>query len=171
MSSLGFPASSTKVAVCCKDLDGVGPFTSPFDVKRVWEYWDGEVSGFLQCGECRRHYSFRMLDHRDFGFRVYSLGRLSTSEFAEIDRISELLRSRSVLGEAEEASEADRVLVLRLIEKASPWRILAWTRGQDGILAAKPVTRNMLPIRSFDLHEWHADRDWFSVLGLDPAYR
>ena len=107
-------------AVCCRQLITATPTQAPFTRVLVFDYYDGALSGVMQCAFCERSYRFDFLDWGEGqDIRVMSLGRLPVGTLDKLAR---------TLGEASESRPEWPVWV-------APWQFPSAT------LAARTQTR------------------------------
>ena len=83
-------------AVCCRQLITATPTQAPFTRVLVFDYYDGALSGVMQCAFCERSYRFDFLDWGEGqDIRVMSLGRLPGGTLETLTR---------TIGEASESA-------------------------------------------------------------------
>jgi hypothetical protein len=158
----------SEIGPCCRDLPGGPSSSSPFSRMVELDYYDGPVSGALQCRVCLATYRFEMLDWDDKQeVRIFSLAPLPQDAFAQVVREDAEFPKGSLPPEWDR--EAAYQKLKRLLDEAGPVElVIAWRRSDGKVLTARRVGEaERGDIRSGA--PWEADRpsrDWFGFLGL-----
>lgn len=167
---------STGSVVCCQQLITGSPTNAPFTRILVFDYYDGALSGVMQCGFCKQTYRFDFLDWGDGqDIRVMSLGRLPKGTLETLAR---------TIGEASECTPHWPVWVapwqfpsetLKAQTETTVTEMLARAEPPEMVIATDPWIAQVFAARGLPPERIAAVDDWFEVLqlpgGLGPVKR
>ncbi len=144
---------------CCISLCDSEGVISPFSLVVVLDYWDGPVSGLVQCGACNRSFSFVPLFDMNEDTRwlrageprVYALRALSEDAYGSIISLLECGSGKAegpvwVPSPPPGWNEGKAEEVARLISEASrPVMAIASVDLSEAVLKAIPLTSTPNP--------------------------
>jgi hypothetical protein len=161
--------------VCCQQQQSAGP--TAIAKMAVLGYYDGPISGILQCATCSTSYKFDMLDwDDDHDIRVFRLAALPANALEQLEKIvagSEkphwpfwVLRWHWPKAEAKADGESS--LQLLLDSAKPPTFVVAWHNRDRNIIACRRMPSQELSTVPdwFAIEDLAAARDWFAVVGL-----
>lgn len=165
---------------CCQDLASLTDAPCPFSRVIALGFYDGPISGVLECGSCHAIFRFEMLDlDEEQAVRVFRLARLPEGSLeACVAALADaepphwpvwVPFADPVHQHSEEARQkADRA-VREILDKARPAELaVAWIGYCDRVLAAREMPLKELNEQAewFSLDDPNHIANWFERLGL-----
>ena len=173
--------NAQKPITCCKNIPSIASrdvANSIIEHMLITEYYDGPLSGFIQCPTCLSVYHFVTLDWGQSHFtRVIGLSSVPSDSMARLTSFFSEVPSRSqwipeLLRKARDR-DLDRIeaFLSEILTQAEPPSIvIAWTISSNRLLAARKVSNpapgQCISISDLPISEMRNTYDWFGDLGL-----
>jgi hypothetical protein len=153
--------------IVCFNTQGAGHDVDPASLTlTLLDYYDGAVSGMMECKQCGKTYAFEMLDwDRRHKVRIFSVAPLSVED-------AQCFVQKSGQWEASPRPadfdlDAAYAELKRILDNASSIElIVAWHNHTDTVVAVREVAAGS----QFHIQPWFeggpGPQDWFEYLGI-----
>jgi hypothetical protein len=125
---------------CCTELATYAAGKSPFALNVIFDWYDGELEGFLRCGGCKTTLRYKILawDHLQDD-RLFVLSEIPAASFLRIERLAAELNTTPSTSSLilwgprmEERRTEVEELVSSTVKSAGPPRFLVEGRSLSG---------------------------------------
>lgn len=126
------------------------------------DYYDGPVSGVVNCPHCTTYYGFDMLDWTaDHQYRLFMLYKIDAIDY---ERFREL--ATGIKHEISVESQGYKLLKKIVHPKPNPDWLVVWDNVNDLLFATLPVPNDDTDDAFATWSDSLTDRDWFLSLNI-----